>query len=131
MQGSQVASITNTQTLRPNLSVTEVFGFIREKVFSTIAQPFTPQSIGITGTFGSSVFPGITIVDDLGNDSPLNSNFVFNAGTNIGSTAASQGAFTGIFQNRWMPSANAIWSHGKHTLHLRRKFLLHPAQCPR
>jgi Carboxypeptidase regulatory-like domain len=114
--GSQVASITNTQTLRPNLSVTEVFGFIREKVFSTIAQPFTPQSIGITGTFGSSVFPGITIVDDLGNESPLNTNFVFNAGTNIGSTAASQGAFTGIFQNRWMPSANAIWSHGKHTL---------------
>jgi hypothetical protein len=114
--GSQVASITNTQTLKPNLSVTEVFGFIREKVFSTIAQPFTPQSIGITGTFGSSVFPGITIVDDLGNDSPLNRNFVFNAGTNIGSTAASQGAFTGIFQNRWMPSANAIWSHGKHTL---------------
>jgi Carboxypeptidase regulatory-like domain len=114
--GSQVASITNTQTLRPNFSVTEVFGFIREKVYSTIAQPFTPQAIGITGTFGSSVFPGITIVDDLGNSSPLNTNFVFNAGTNIGSTAASQGAFTGIFQNRWMPSANAIWSHGKHTL---------------
>ncbi len=40
--GSQVASITNTQSLRPNLSVTEVFGFIREKVYSTIAQPFTP-----------------------------------------------------------------------------------------
>jgi Carboxypeptidase regulatory-like domain/TonB dependent receptor len=114
--GSQVASITNTQTLRPNLSVTEVFGFIREKVYSTLAQPFTPESIGITGAFGSSVFPGITIVDDLGNESPLNTNFVFNAGTNIGSTAASQGAFTGIFQNRWMPSANAIWSHGKHTL---------------
>jgi len=34
----------------------------------------------------------------------------------IGSTAASQGAFTGIFQNRWMPSANAIWSHGRHTV---------------
>jgi hypothetical protein len=122
--GSQVASITNTQTIRPNLSVTEVFGFIREKVFSTIAQPFSPQSIGITGAFGSSVFPGITIVDNLGNDSPLNTGGcsaaapcpVFNAGMNIGSTAASQGAFTGIFQNRWMPSANAIWSHGKHTL---------------
>ncbi len=112
--GSQVASITNTQSIRPNFSVTEVFGFIREKVYSTIAQPFTPQSIGINA-FGSSVFPGMTIVDDLGNASPLNANFVFNAGINIGSTAASQGAFTGIFQNRWMPSANAIWSHGKHT----------------
>jgi hypothetical protein len=113
--GSQVASITNTQSIRPNFSVTEVFGFLREKIYSTIAQPFTPQAIGINA-FGSSVFPGITIVDDLGNDSPANSNFVFNAGTTIGSTAASQGAFTGIFQNRWMPSVNATWTHGRHTV---------------
>lgn len=112
--GSQVASITNTQTLRSNLSVSEVFGFIREKVFSSIAQPFSPQSVGIN-TLGSNVFPGITIADDLGNSSPSNVNFVFNAGLNIGSTGASQGAFTGIFQNRWMPSVNAIWNHGKHT----------------
>jgi Carboxypeptidase regulatory-like domain/TonB dependent receptor len=113
--GSQVASITNTQSIRPNFSVSEVFGFIREKVYSTIGQPFSAQSIGINN-FGSSVFPGITIVDDLGNGSPLNSNYVFNAGTTIGSTAASQGAFTGIFQNRWMPSANAIWTRGRHTI---------------
>jgi Carboxypeptidase regulatory-like domain/TonB dependent receptor len=113
--GSQVASITNTQSIRPNFSVSEVFGFIREKVYSTIGQPFSPASVGINN-FGSNVFPGITIVDDLGNGSPLNSNFVFNAGTTIGSTAASQGAFTGIFQNRGMPSASAIWNHGKHTI---------------
>ncbi len=113
--GSQVASITNTQSIRSNFSVAEVFGFIREKIYSTIGQPFSPQAIGINA-FGSSIFPGITIVDDLGNASPLNTNFVFNAGANIGSTAASQGAFTGIFQNRWMPSANAIWNRGKHTL---------------
>jgi hypothetical protein len=112
--GSQVASVTNTQSIRPNFNISEVFGFIREKVYSTIAQPFSPQSVGINN-FGSNVFPGITIVDDLGNSSPLNSNYVFNAGTTIGSTAASQGAFTGIFQNRWMPSANAIWIRGKHT----------------
>jgi len=112
--GSQVASITNTQSLRPNLSVAEVFGFIREKVYSTIGQPFGPQALGINA-FGSNVFPGITIDDDFGNNSPANTNFVFNAGANIGFTAASQGAFTGIFQNRWMPSANAVWSHGRHT----------------
>jgi hypothetical protein len=113
--GSQVGSITNTQSLTPSFSVTETFGFIREKNYSTIGQPFTPQQAGINA-FGSSVFPGITIVDDMGNESPANTNFVFNAGLNIGSTAASQGAFTGTFQNRWMPSVNAIWSHGKHTL---------------
>ena len=125
--GSQVASVTNTQSIRPNFSVTEVFGFIREKVYSTIAQPFSPGSIGIN-TFGSNVFPGITIVDDLGNNASANTGNCtsnqdpaacgppFNAGLNIGSTAASQGAFTGIFQNRWMPSANAVWNRGRHTL---------------
>ena len=34
----------------------------------------------------------------------------------FGQTAASQGAFTGVFQNRFMPSANAIWLKGKHTI---------------
>jgi Carboxypeptidase regulatory-like domain len=121
--GSQVFSITNTQSIRSNLSIAEVFGFIREKIYSTIGQPFTPAEAGINA-FGSSVFPGITIVDDLGNFSPQNLGTCssaspcgpFNAGLNIGSTAASQGAWTGIFQNRWMPSVNAIWNHGKHTL---------------
>jgi hypothetical protein len=63
--GSQVASLTNTQALKPNLSVTEVLGILREKVYSTIGQPFTPQSAGQTGTintFGSTFFPGISIV---------------------------------------------------------------------
>ena len=59
--GSQVASITNTQSFTPHFSIAEVFGFIREKIYSTIAQPFTPQAVGINA-FGSSVFPGITIV---------------------------------------------------------------------
>jgi len=121
--GSQVGSITNTQTLTPTFSLTEVLGFIRQKMYSTIGQPFTPQQLGINA-FGSSIFPGITIVDDLGNFSsqntggcpPPNTCGPFNAGLNIGSTAASQGAFTGIFQNRVMPSANAIWIHGKHTI---------------
>jgi len=121
--GSQVGSITNTQTLTPTFSLTEVLGFIRQKTYSTIGQPLTPQQAGINA-FGSSVFPGITIVDDLGNFSAANTGGCdptspcgpFNAGLNIGSTAASQGAFTGIFQNRVMPSANAIWIHGKHTI---------------
>jgi hypothetical protein len=127
--GSQVISITNTQSLRPTLSITEVFGYIREKAYSTEGQPFSPGSIGINN-FGSNIFPGITIVDDLGNSALANSGSCpsngtqnpsacgppFNAGLNIGSTAASQAANTGIFQNRWMPSANAIWNHGKHTV---------------
>jgi hypothetical protein len=128
--GSQVASITNTQTLTPRFSVAEVFGFLREKVYSTIDQPFTPQQFGayvqkLTGlslpdssinTFGSTFFPGLSIVDNYGNVAPYNASFVPNAGMNIGDGANSQGAFTGVFQNRFMPSANAIWVHGKHTI---------------
>ena len=53
--GSQVASLTNTQTLRPNLSITEVLGILREKVFSTIGQPFTPQSFA---GFFRNLWPG-------------------------------------------------------------------------
>ncbi len=128
--GSQVVSITNTQTLKPNLSLSEVFGFIREKVYSTIGQPFTPQQFSsyvqnLTGlpasqatmnTFGSTFWPGISIVDNYGNEAPYNVNFVPNGGTNIGSGSNSQSAFTGAFQNRFMPSANAIWTLGRHTL---------------
>ena len=127
--GSQVASITNTQMLTPNLSIAEVFGFLREKVYSTISQPFTPQQFStyvqnLTGlsaqdstinTFGSTFFPGLSIVDNYGNAAPYNVNFVPNAGMNIGDGANSQGAFTGVFQNRFMPSANAIWTRGRHT----------------
>lgn len=134
--GSQVASISNTQTLTPNFSLFEVFGFIREKVYSTIAQPFTPQQFatfveGLTGaspadstinTFGSTFFPGMSIVDNFGNPSAFsnsfiyNTNSVFNGAMNIGDGANSQGAFTGVFQNRFMPSVDAVWTKGKHTL---------------
>ena len=69
--GSQVLSISNTQTLRPNFSVTETVGFVREKVYSTVSQPFTPSQLGIN-TFGSNFFPGITIVDDFGNAATYN-----------------------------------------------------------
>jgi hypothetical protein len=112
--GSQVFSINNTQTPRPTLSITETLGFARENVYSSIGQPFGPSQFGIN-TFGSSQFPGISIVDILGNSSPNNVNYVSNASLNIGEGAASQGAFTGVFQNRLMPSANAIWNVGRHT----------------
>ena len=125
--GSQVFSITNTQTVRPNLSLTETFGFIREKVYSTVSQPFNPSTFGMN-TFASSVFPGITIVDNFGNQAAYNTGCpksnpscadpapVANPAVTIGQGSASQGAFTGVFQNRFMPSASATWILGKHTI---------------
>ena len=114
--GSQVATITNTQTLTPTFNVAEVFGFIREKLYSTVAQPpgFTPAGLGINAfqnVTNDTTFPGITIADALGSETTG----VLD-GLQFGETAASQGAFTGIFQNRFMPSANAIWINGRHTI---------------
>ena len=40
--GSQVASITNTQTLTPNFNVAEVFGFIREKLSPVLPKYMLP-----------------------------------------------------------------------------------------
>jgi hypothetical protein len=112
--GSQVIS----------LSITETFGFIREKAYSTVSQPFTPAQFGtacetLTGfdasdctinTFGSNTFPGITITWP-GNVLPS-----YQPVLNVGAGALSLAGFTGVFQNRFNPSASAIWTLGKHTI---------------
>jgi len=129
--GSQVISLNHTQVVKSNLSITETFGFIREKAYSTLAQPFTPAQFGaactsLTGfsssdctinTFGSTVFPGMTInwpsiMGTLADPTFTSYQPLFN----VGAGAESLGAFTGVFQNRFNPSANAIWTIGRHTL---------------
>lgn len=123
--GSQVASLTNTYLVKSNLSTTQVIGVIREKAYGYNDQPYSAQDAGIN-TFGSSYFPGVTIVDALGNGaydsggnfhaSPGNPDGVYNASLNLGPGSSTQAPFTGLFQNRVMPSASAIWSLGKHTV---------------
>jgi hypothetical protein len=113
--GSQVFSINNNTIIKPNLSVTQVLGIIREKAYGVNDQPLSPQAAGIN-TFGSAYFPGISIIDDLGNSSPNNPEGVYNASLNIGPGSFTQAPFTGMFQNRIMPSGNAIWSVGRHTV---------------
>ncbi len=116
--GSQVATITNVQSLKPNLSLTETFGYIREKAYNTNEQPWSPGEAGspiagMTTSFGS-YFPGYTIVDILG---AYGSNLGLpQIPLNIGPGSGTQGPFTGVFQNRFMPSANAIWTLGKHSV---------------
>jgi hypothetical protein len=123
--GSQVFALSHTQIIKSNLSVTETFGFIREKAYSTIDQPFTPgqfasacQTLVPTATladctintFGSNRFPGMSIVFAGTTITP----YVYSM--NLGAGAQSQGSFTGVFQNRFNPSANAIWTKGRHTM---------------
>lgn len=113
--GSQVFSLNNTTFLKSNLSVTGVLGFLREKAYGYNDQQFTAQQAGIN-TFGSNYFPGITIVDSFGNSSPYNSGGLYNTSLNIGPGSLTQAPFTGLFQNRIMPSANAIWTLGRHSV---------------
>lgn len=113
--GSQVFSLNNTTFLKPTLSVTGVLGFIREKAYGYNDQIFGAQDAGIN-TFGSDYFPGITIVDNFGNESPNNADGIYNASINIGPGSLTQAPFTGLFQNRIMPSANVIWTLGRHTV---------------
>jgi Carboxypeptidase regulatory-like domain/TonB dependent receptor len=120
--GSQVFSIINTFLVKSNLSTTQTLGYLREKTYATNEQPFGPKAIpgGSLGTvsinqFGSNYFPGVSIVDVLGeaeNTYGLEGNGILNIGPN----AEGQAPNTGAFQNRLQPSANAIWTLGKHTV---------------
>lgn len=119
--GAQVLSIINTYLVKSNLSTTQSVGFMREKTWVDNEQPFGPKAIpgGSLGTvsinaFNSNYFPGVSIVNVLGDAA-------YNAGIstgilNIGPNAEGQAPNTGAFQNRWQPSANAIWTLGKHTV---------------
>ena len=118
--GAQVASINNTYIVKSNLSTTQTFGFIREKIWGDNEQPFGPDAIpgGAAGTasinmFGSKYFPGISVYNVLGSYQPSGES---QAILNIGPNAEGQAANTGVFQNRWAPSGNAIWILGKHTV---------------
>ena len=119
--GAQVASITNTYIVKPNLSTTQTLGIIREKDWADNEQPWGPGSIpGVNpiNEFGSNYFSGISIVNVLGNAGYAAAvpSDVFNGVLNIGPNAEGQASNTGMFQNRIAPSGNAIWTLGKHTV---------------
>ncbi len=119
--GSQVASIINTYLIKSNLSTTQTFGFLREKIWGDNEQPFGPSSIpggaagnGSINMFGSNYFPGVSVYNVFGYNP--NGNYTPTGILNIGPNAEGQSANTGVFQNRFAPSANAIWTLGRHTV---------------
>ncbi len=116
--GAQVFSVINSFLVKPNLSTTETFGFLREKIWGDNEQPFAPSSIpggaagnGSINVFGSNYFPGVSVYNVLGSNQPSG---ISEAVLNIGPNAEGQSANTGVFQNRLAPSANAIWTLGRH-----------------
>jgi hypothetical protein len=119
--GAQVFSIINTYIVKANLSTTQTLGFLRQKTYMDNEQPFGPKAIpgGTYGTgaineFGSNYFPGVSIYDVLGDTAYFAG--VSEGILNIGPNAEGQAPNTGAFQNRIQPSANAIWTLGKHTV---------------
>ena len=123
--GAQVFSVNNTYLVKPNLSTQETIGFLREKTYVDNEQPFGPSSIpgGAYGNasinvFGSTYFPGISIVNTLGDAGYAAGvpSSVNNGILNIGPNAEAQASNTGAFQNRIQPSGNGIWTLGEHTV---------------
>jgi hypothetical protein len=128
--GSQVAALTNTYLIKPTLSTTESIGILREKTWLDNDQPFGPSAIPYCAsgqahctnpsttsinTFGSNYFPGVSIYNVLGGadeDYFPGSHSILNIGPN----AEGQASNTGAFQNRIQPSADAVWTLGKHTV---------------
>jgi hypothetical protein len=117
--GAQVFSVNNTFLIGSNLSTQQTLGFLREKLYNVNDQPFGPANIpggsypsASIDTFGSNYFPGLSIIHVLG-DSKIPG---ISDTLNIGPGAGGQGSLTGVFQNRLMPSGNAIWVKGKHSI---------------
>ena len=119
--GAQVFAIHNTYLIKPNLSTTQNIGLLREKTWADNEQPFGPSSIpgGNQGnvsinTFGSNYFPGVSVYGVLGNAGY--DTFGGSGVLNIGPNAEGQGSNVGAFQNRLEPSADAVWTLGRHTV---------------
>lgn len=117
--GADEYSINNTYIVKSNLSTTETMGFLREKIWADNAQAFGPSNIP-GGSYGtgtmqafSNYFPGVSVYNILGDNQPSGVSPVY---LNIGPDAESQSTNTGVFQNRFAPSGNAIWLLGKHTV---------------
>ena len=120
--GAQVFSINNTYLIKPSLSTQETIGILREKTWADNEQPFGPSAIpgGTAGTatidtFGSNYFPGVSIVNVLG-DAAYAAGLPSTGILDIGPNAEGQSSNTGAFQNRIQPSASAIWALGRHTV---------------
>ena len=102
--GSQVASLSNTVILSPNLTWEQHGGFTRLRAYANTQQGFTASSMGITLP-GSATFPQF----DITTSSPTSS-----AGLEFGPSTSFGDA--GMFQNQWGGGSTLNWVKGKHTI---------------
>jgi hypothetical protein len=102
--GSQVASISNTVILSPNLTWSQRIGVNRMKAYAQTGQQFSPGQFGIN-LLGSTGFPQITIASD---DPTLASALEFGPSTSFGNA--------GMYQNQGEAGTSLTWVKGRHTL---------------
>jgi hypothetical protein len=102
--GSQVASVSNTVILSPNLTWSQRIGLTRLKAYAQTSQDFTPSQFGIN-LLGSTGFPQILISSD---DFTLGSALEFGPSTSFGNA--------GMYQNQGEGGTTLTWVKGRHTL---------------
>jgi hypothetical protein len=102
--GSQVASLSNTVVLSPNLTWEQHGGFTRLRAYANTQQGFTAGDMGITLP-GGATFPQF----DISTSSPTSSEGLeFGPSTSFGDA--------GMFQNQWGGGSTLNWLKGKHTI---------------
>lgn len=103
--GAQTVTLANTTVVSPRITWEQRAGFVRSIDYKFTSQPASPLDLGIN-TFGSGVFPGISITTD---DSTIRK------GVKIGSTFS--GANAGVYQDQYSYGSNVNWVLGRHTVY--------------
>ncbi|MCU1259482.1 MAG: Oar protein [Bryobacterales bacterium] len=103
--GGNLATISNTVVLRPNLTWDQKIAFTRQRSYSNTSQPLTPSDAGIN-LFGITQFPSIFVSNV---DPTLGKSISFGPNSNF--------ANAGIFQNKYEAGTTVNWVAGKHTIY--------------
>jgi len=102
--GSDVAALSNTVVLSPNMTLESHAGFTRMRAYSNTGQEFTPSSMGMN-LLGSNTFPQFEI-------SPADP--TIDNGLEFGPSASFANA--GMVQNQWELGSTMNWVKGRHTI---------------
>jgi hypothetical protein len=102
--GSQVASLSNTYILSPNITWEQHFGFTRLRAYAGTAQGFSPSEEGITLPNGAT-FPQFDISTS---DPNIGHGLEFGPSTSFGDG--------GMFQNQWGGGSTFNLLRGKNTI---------------
>jgi hypothetical protein len=102
--GSDVGSIGNTMTVKPNLTWEGHGGYTRLRAYANTGQQFSPASLGMN-LLGSNNFPQLAISTS---DPTIQNGLEFGTSTSFGNA--------GMYQNQWEFESTVNWVKGRHTI---------------